>query len=393
MRIYKRCIAFFLLFCGILPASGCSAQAVTENVRLYCLNIGKADCLILCCADKVYLIDTGYAHTYSALETALYSLNIHHLDGVFLTHCHEDHYGGLMQLSKSNVSIDHFYAAEIYYDLKEKKHPLHLAAQERNMSVEWLSAGDILPIADGYSFQVLGPIQTNEENENNNSLVMRFSSPHGSILFTGDMKDEEENELLYHHLLQPCDVLKVGHHGDNGATSKAFLTAVQPKCAVISTHSVQEPDTPASQTLFRLSGFGCDTYVTQNAKDAYCITLQGGAVSVQDIAWPDVPERIENIRLTADTDKNILTLTNKNSESVHLTVCTLYLSKKDEVIPLKNLSLAPGASYIIGGKKAGKDVDMKLDIKKLLDDKKLDAAVLYDAYGRIIAICNNGQDE
>ena len=34
-----------------------------------------------------------------------------------------------------------------------------------------------------------------DENENNNSLVMRFSSPHGSILFAGDMKNEEENDV------------------------------------------------------------------------------------------------------------------------------------------------------------------------------------------------------
>ncbi|MBQ9944082.1 MAG: MBL fold metallo-hydrolase [Clostridia bacterium] len=393
MKMYTRCLTLALLFCGMLPFGSCSAKAAKIDVKLYCLNIGKADCMILCCADKVYLIDAGYAHTYPALETALAALKIDHLNGVFLTHCHEDHMGGMMPLAESNIAIDHFYAASIYHDVKEKKHPMIRAAKKRNMEVEWLSSGNSVPIADGYSFQILGPLQTNEENENNNSLVIRFSSPHGSILFAGDMKDEEENELLYHNRLQPCDVLKVGHHGDDGATSKAFLSTVQPKCAVIMTHSRQEPDTPAPQVLFRLSNVGCDTYITQNAQDAYCITLRNGSVSVQDIAWPHIPKRTENIGLIADTEKNTLTLTNKNSHTIHLTGCTLYLAEKDEVVSLKDLSLDAGASFILGGKKAGNDVHLKLDIKKIMDDKKLDVAILYDQYGRILAICNNGQDE
>ena len=381
------------MLCCLLPVSGCTAKADSNDVKLYCLNIGKADCLILCCAGKNYLIDTGYEHNFPALEAAFSALNIHHLDGVFLTHCHEDHQGGLMRLSRSNITIDHFYAASIYYNVKESKHPMVLAAKERSMDVKWLSSGDIIQIADGYSFRVLGPLQVNEENENNNSLVMYFSSPHGSILFTGDMKDIEENELMYDDLLQPCDILKVGHHGDNGATSKSFLTTVRPKCAIITTHSQQEPDTPAPQVLFRLSNFGCNTYITQDSQDAYFFTLQKNTVSVQDVAWPNVPKRIENIVIKADLDRNVLILTNQNSEPIHLKDCTLYLSKKDKVFFLNAISLKPNESYIIGDKKSGKDADMKLDVKKLMDDNKLDSAILYDAYGRIIAICNNGQDE
>lgn len=393
MKMHKRYLAVFLMLLGMLPAGGCAAKAVPGDVKLYCLNIGKADCMILCCADQYYLIDTGYEHTYAALQTALSSLNIDHLDGVFLTHCHEDHAGGLMKLAQSPMEIDHFYGSSIYHDVKEKKHPLRLAAQERSMEVEWLSSGDVIEIADGYAFSILGPVQTDTENENNNSLVMYFSSPHGSILFAGDMKDEEENDLLYHKLLQPSDVLKVGHHGDNGATSKAFLSTVAPRCAIILTSSVQEPDTPSPKALFRMSSIGCDTYVSQDAQDAYCITLRNREISVQDIAWPDIPKRITTISMIANIKENTLQLTNNISEPLLLSGCSLYLSKNDAIFPLDDITLAPGASYIIGGKKAEHTVDMRLDTKKLLDEKKLDSAILCDGYGRIVAICNNGKNE
>ena len=392
-KFCKRWMVMFMSLCCLLCVSGCRANADVSDVKLYCLNIGKADCLILCCAGRNYLIDAGYEHTYPALETALSSLNIHHLDGVFLTHCHEDHQGGLMQLAKSDVAIDHFYAASIYHDVKENEHPMILAAKERGMDVEWLSSGDIIQIADGYSFRVLGPLQANTDNENNNSLVMYFSSPHGSILFTGDMKDEEENELMYDDLLQPCDVLKVAHHGDNGATSKAFINTVRPKYAIISTHPKQEPDSASSEVLFRLARSGCETYISYEYIDAIGITLHNGEVSTEEMAWHDIPKWHLQLGFEFDENNNILTLSNNSYETIRLSGCILYLSRKDEVVALDDITLEPNTSFIIGGKKANKKVDMKLNNKKVLHDKKLDVAIIYDANGRLMAICNNGQEE
>lgn len=392
MRKQTRMIAALLL-CGMLPFSGCSAKKNEGKVSLYCLNIGKADCMILSFENKNFLIDTGHAHTFIALKTALESLNIDHLDGVFISHCHQDHVGGLLPLVKSAVAIDHIYASDIYFDVKEKKHPVSIAAKDAKMDVEWLRAGDEVRLENGYSFQIIGPLRVNEENENNNSLVLYFTSPHGTVLFAGDMKEDEENDLISNKTLQHCDVLKCAHHGDDGATSAAFLRAVTPRYAVISTHSGEEADTPAPKTLSNLRAVGCEVYVTQDAQNAYCIEMQNGNISVQDIVWHGIPQKIQGIQMKMDTKDDLIILKTNGNETISISDAFLYSCKGEEVFALPDFALSPGEEYLIGSRDTKKDVSYVLPGKEIWHNKKLDIAILYDAFGRILSTCDNGKKE
>ena len=295
----KRICGFIMVLIMLLTGPASAIAKVSRNeAKLLCLNIGKADCMLLLYGNTNWLIDTGYEVTYNALKTALDEYQIDHLDGVFLTHCHEDHDGGLMPLAQSNIPVNAWYASSVWFDVEEGEHPAVLAAKERGEEVTWLSAGDIIPVDADTSFTVLGPLDINEENENNNSLVLLFSSPAGSILLCGDMKKDEEKDLLNAGNIPSCSLLKVGHHGDNGTFSKHFLTAVRPETAVISTSTAQEPDTPAPSTLHKLKEIGCAAYVTQDFHDAVLFTLSNGNVtSVEDIIWENAPPRIIGITL------------------------------------------------------------------------------------------------
>ena len=74
----KKCL-FFLMIFTFLPLVAFAEEKGGNEVHLYALNIGKADCMILSYQDQHYLIDTGYEHTYPALETALKALEINSL--------------------------------------------------------------------------------------------------------------------------------------------------------------------------------------------------------------------------------------------------------------------------------------------------------------------------
>ena len=382
------CIAALLL--GMLPGL---SENDGDAVRLLCLNIGKADCMLLLYQDEAYLIDTGYAQTYAALETALAQYGITHLNGVFLTHCHKDHAGGMIFLAQSDLEIDAWYAARIYYDVQEGEHAAMLAAAIRGQEVCWLDAGDVISVGADAAFTVLGPLSVNTDNENNNSLVMRFSSPQGSILFTGDMKDEEEYDLLDAGALTACDLLKAGHHGDNKATTKDLLSAVQPKAAVIFTSTVEEPDTPAASTIKRLDKIGCAVYVSQEWRDALLLTLKNGAVQAQDVVWDNVPERAEGITLSMNVSDDTLTIINNGNAPLSLSGCLLYSSKGSDVLALPDAVIQPGGTYVIGSKSTAGAMDFKWSMKRVWHQTKLDAAVLYDSYGRALARTNNGLSE
>ena len=365
-----------------------------EALRLVCLNIGKADCMLLLYQNEAYLIDTGYEQSWPALQAMLRQYGVSRLNGVFLTHCHEDHEGGLMPLAKSDIPVDAWYAARIYTGVTADQHPAVLAAAVRNENVSWLDAGNKITVGGDGAFTVLGPLSINTGNENNNSLVMRFACGQGSILLTGDMKDDEEYELLAAGVFSSCDVLKAAHHGDSGATGKKMLKIVQPKVAVILTDSREEPDTPASSTLKRLDNVGCASYISQDFSDALEITLKKGQKpTVTDVVWVHVPTRTENISLSMDAENDTLTVYNQGSETLNLSGCMVYSTKGNELLTLPDATVAAGGQIVIGTKSTDSGADIYLNAKKVWSKKNLDRAIFYDAYGRVLACTDNGITE
>ncbi len=389
MRRMTLPLVLMLLLCLALPATASGEEGVT----LVCLNVGKADCLLLTTGDKAFLIDTGYDYTYPALEAMLKHYGVSRLDGVFLTHCHEDHEGGLDALSKSDLEIGAWYAPAIYTGVSDSKHPAVLAAQNRNDTVTFLSQGNVVDAGGGAAFTVLGPLSEDSENENNNSLVMRFDSPHGSILLTGDMKADEEAELLYAKLIAPADVLKVGHHGDSGATTASLLTAVSPKIALISTRNAEETDTPAPSTLYRLKQAGAQTYVTEDTDSAIEVTLRDGEATAKYAAWEELPAKATGIALSIDTENDLLTLKNTGDAALALKDCTLVSVRGGEWFALPDITITPGGAYLIGSKTTKIADDMKLPDKRVWHKSKRDVALLCDAFGRLIAVTENGLPE
>ena len=367
------------------------AENTGNEAKLLCLNIGKADCMLLFYRDTRWLIDTGYFLNYGAVKAALAEYHVDHLNGVFLTHCHEDHCGGLRQLARSAVAVDAWYASPLYMSVSEGRHPMVLVAQQRGREVTWLSAGTTIPVGPDATFTVLGPLRLNAKNENNNSLVLAFSSPAGRILLCGDMKKKEEADLVDAGNVLPCALMKAGHHGDAGVLSDAFLAAAKPQVTVISTCTAQEPDTPAPSTLRRLRDIGCVPYVTQDFHDAVLFTLSGGLVTaVEDIRWTGVPPRINTIAMKIDLTADTITLRNTGTEAVSLDRYSIFSTNGNESILLDGLTLEPGGRWVIGSLATKIPADQTWDRKRVWSETETDVGTLYDPWGRPVASADNG---
>ena len=259
-------------------SAGIAADTVPDSpvLSLYAVNVGKADALLLRCGESAYLIDTGTEDSSPFLLGVLREEGITRLDGVILTHTHKDHAGGLTWLLASEIGIDHIYSSA-YYNMKEKKHPAVKALKDTGRDVEWLRSGDSLPL-DGGTLVVLGPRVQNEDAENCNSLVLLATGGGGTMLLTGDMEKPEEKDLVAAGLIPRADILKVGNHGEGDATGEAFLKAVSPSVAVISTSTDEEPDTPDPDVMNRLKKYGVTVYQTQETENGVLITLQNGEI-------------------------------------------------------------------------------------------------------------------
>ena len=273
---------FRRLLAGALTVLMCgTAQA---QVELFAVNVGKGDALVVRAGDYTCLIDTGKEKAQEQLEVALKALGVEALDAVFITHTDKDHVGGLKWLRESDIEIRAIYASRYYPNTTEKKHPAVKAAKKLDLEVNWLGAGDSVPLGDsGAVFRVLAPAMEIPDDEDDNSLVMMLESPDGRILLTGDMEHVEEAALLSSGADLRCDVLKVANHGDSDATSAALIAACAPSVALISTDSAEKPGTPDAGIVRNLQGIGCAVCVTQDASLGIRVTLDGGRVAVENV--------------------------------------------------------------------------------------------------------------
>ena len=273
---------FRRLLAGALTVLMCgTAQA---QVELFAVNVGKGDALVVRAGDYTCLIDTGKEKAQEQLEVALKALGVEALDAVFITHTDKDHVGGLKWLRESDIEIRAIYASRYYPNTTEKKHPAVKAAKKLDLTVNWLGAGDSVPLGDsGAVFRVLAPEMEIPDDEDDNSLVMMLESPDGRILLTGDMEHVEEAALLTSGADLRCDVLKVANHGDSDATSAALIAACAPSVALISTDSAEKPGTPDAGIVRNVQGIGCAVCVTQDASLGIRVTLDGGRVAVENV--------------------------------------------------------------------------------------------------------------
>lgn len=378
-----------LLLLSLMTLGACAPARAAETMTLFAVNVGKADALLLQCGETTYLIDAGSAESWGELSRALRMLGVERLDGVIVTHTDKDHIGGVPMLAASDVEVGAWYASRYFADVKEKAHPVLLAARSRGQEVVWLSDGDSLPLGGG-TLTVLAPAAYSDE-ENDNSLVLLAEGAGGRMLLMGDMELTGEQALLERHPDLPrCQVLKVAHHGGADATSKALLSLVKPQVAVISTSTEARPETPAQTVLWNLAKKGVSVGVTQDCGAGVLVTLENGLASMELTDWAALPEPVAGIRLTAKDAKNdTVTLVNEGGQPVDLSGWYLRSERGGEtyVFPA-GTTLSPGGTLTLGTLTTKTATDLLWQEKNVWHSKKDDAALLFDPYGRAMDTLN-----
>ena len=101
----------------------------------------------------------------------------------------------------------------------------------------------------------------NDNILNNNSIVCKLNYLRFSMLFTGDIEEISEKEILkeYENNLDiiKSTILKVAHHGSKTSSSQEFLNAVKPKIALIGVGENNKFGHPNKEVLERLEKLRC----------------------------------------------------------------------------------------------------------------------------------------
>jgi competence protein ComEC len=89
---------------------------------------------------------------------------------------------------------------------------------------------------------------------NNSSLVLKIDGRSKSFLFTGDIEEEAQEDIIHLGKWLKSDVVKVPHHGGRTSAHEFFFDAVFPEIAVISAGRGNSFGHPHQDTLEMLEG-------------------------------------------------------------------------------------------------------------------------------------------
>lgn len=135
--------------------------------------------------------------------------------------------------------------------------------KEKKIKVIQVEAGQKINVEKYLYFDVLWPNSNHKITNNvlnNNSLVCKLEYKDFSMLFTGDIEEIAEKEILKEYKnsnVLESKILKVGHHGSKTSTTKEFLDSIKPQITLIGVGENNTFGHPNSDVLERLESLRC----------------------------------------------------------------------------------------------------------------------------------------
>lgn len=243
IRIITKIILISVVISTIAPA--CFIED-NSDARLTFIDVGQGDSLHIRTPEgKNILIDGGGNLQYNVgektLQPYLLKNGVKEIDLAVVSHLHDDHYLGLAQLGQvMKIKKLALYESNIF-----KADEISKDTKILSNNLIYLYKGQILHVEEGVSIEILYPERKEKEiyrqmlqenkDENLSSLIVKINYQDISVLMTGDMGFDGEDQLVSMYgdeKTLASTILKVGHHGSKYSTSEGFVRAVNPRMAV-----------------------------------------------------------------------------------------------------------------------------------------------------------------
>ncbi|MBL7058051.1 MBL fold metallo-hydrolase [Patescibacteria group bacterium] len=236
---------------------------LNANLSVSFLNIGQGDAILIQTpGEQNILIDSGDGvKIIEELSTKLDWFD-RQIDLFILTHPHNDHIGGAIEV------IKRYKVKEIMYTNVSYDSPLYLALlsiiKEKNIKTLVIDAPININFGNNCALSIIYPfedISAKEfENINNSSVVSRLDCENKKFLLAGDVELEIEEILVEAEMDLKADVYKASHHGSDTSNGQAFLDLVQPEITIIQVGADNTFGHPSLRTLNRLERIGSKVY-------------------------------------------------------------------------------------------------------------------------------------
>jgi competence protein ComEC len=246
------------------------------------IDIGQGDAILIQLPNgETMMIDCGKARSdsWAKISETLIRYQITKIDHLIITHNHEDHYSLVPDL------LENYVVVSIYGSGSTRTNIMYLeimqAIADAGLVIYTVEVGDKIIDEAGLVLQVVATQNIKEEtNPNISSVCVKLTYLEKSFLFMGDAgfasSKDGEYTALNSGISLDSDFLKVGHHGSDEASGTAFLNAVTPTYAVITT-APGSTNHPHIDALTRLNAVGATIY---QSKDNGTITLTSDGYTI-----------------------------------------------------------------------------------------------------------------
>ncbi|MEG1636164.1 MAG: DNA internalization-related competence protein ComEC/Rec2 [Cellulosilyticaceae bacterium] len=249
MQIKQGCIIVVSL--AIVPlVVSIGSENYLQITQLY---VGQGDASVVVTPRKrAVLIDGGPMGKGNTVERFLKYSGINQLTSVVLSHPHDDHISGVIELIQSGVMVENVIVPSGFI-IEGLLKTLYEECSRSGIDIYEVDCGGSIAI-DNVAFKWLWPNSEAEAVEvNEHSAVLLLEFGEFQMLYTGDIG--KETELKLSDRLEDIEVLKIAHHGSKNSTDSRFLLQTKPEYAMISCGINNLYGHPHQETLETLGAY------------------------------------------------------------------------------------------------------------------------------------------
>lgn len=227
-----------------------------NELQVIFFDVGQGDSIFIETPQKhQIIIDSGPGNkTLLEKVSSIMPFGDKTIDLIILTHTDSDHISGFFELLDNYVVENILWSGISGTSSKSEKWEAMIEVEGANIfysnEINKIILGDVV-------MDIIFPneyiIEKYSKNANDISVVSKMIYKNSSFLFTGDITNKLEKEIVNEDIF--ADVLKVSHHGSKHSTCEEFVAKVDPLVAVIQVGK-NSYGHPADDVLTRLSNFG-----------------------------------------------------------------------------------------------------------------------------------------
>ena len=247
-----------------------------DVLRVNYLDVNQGDSIFIELPNKeTMLIDAGERNYDKKVISYIDNLGYNKIDYVVGTHPHTDHIGGMASVIKK------YDIGSIYMPKKQSNSNTFVnllkTIKDKNLKINTAKSGVKIIDSDNLKVSLIAP--TKEYNDSNNSsAVVKITYINRCFLFMGDAEVESESSITDN---VECDVVKIGHHGSDTASSESFVKKTKAKYAIVSVGEGNKYKHPYDFILKRWESIGAKVFRTDKLGDIV-ITTDGNNLIVND---------------------------------------------------------------------------------------------------------------